>query len=146
LINSGNPNNYIKTQCFGVPTAPDQAFFDANCDPAPPTLGAALAPGDLRCFNLQGNSGRNIAIGPGTTEVDFSVFKNNYIRKISENFNVQFRAEMFNVLNHANFAPPVTPDNTDIFDASGAPTGVAGLLSRTSTTAREIQFAIKVIF
>jgi hypothetical protein len=146
LTNSGNPNNYIKTQCFAVPVAPDQAFFNANCDPAPPSLGAALLPGDLRCFNLKGNSGRNIVIGPGTTEVDFSVFKNNYIRKISENFNVQFRAEMFNVLNHANFAPPVTPDNTDIFDATGAPTGVAGLLSRTSTTAREIQFAIKVIF
>ncbi len=144
--NPGNPNSYIKTECFSVPVAPDQAFFDANCDPAPPTLGAPLAPGDLRCFNLKGNSGRNIAIGPGTTEVDFSVFKNNYIRKISENFNVQFRAEMFNVLNHANFAPPVTPDNTDIFDATGAPTGVAGVLSRTSTTAREIQFAIKIIF
>ena len=147
LTNPGNPNNYFKAnQCFAVPTAPNQAFFDANCDPAPPTLGAALAPGDLRCFNLKGNSGRNIAIGPGTTEVDFSVFKNNYIRKISENFNVQLRAEMFNVFNHANFAPPVTPDNTDVFDASGAPTGVAGLLTRTSTTAREIQFAIKVIF
>ena len=146
LTNSGNPNNYIKTQCFNVPVAPDQAFFDANCDPAPPTLGVALAPGDFRCFNLKGNSGRNIAIGPGTREVDFSVFKNNYIRKISENFNVQFRAEMFNVFNHANFAPPVTPDNTDIFDATGTPTGVAGLLTRTSTTAREIQFAIKVIF
>ena len=146
VTNAGNPNAYVKTQCFSVPVAPDQAFFDANCDPAPPTLGAALAPGDLRCFNLKGNSGRNIAIGPGTTEIDFSVFKNNYIRKISENFNVQFRAEMFNVFNHANFAPPVTPDNTDIFDATGAPTGVAGLLTRTSTTAREIQFAIKIIF
>jgi hypothetical protein len=146
LTNSGNPNNYIKTQCFAVPTAPNQAFFDANCDPAPPNLDAPLAPGDLRCFNLRGNAGRNILIGPGTTEVDFSVFKNNYIRKISENFNVQFRAEMFNVLNHANFAPPVTPDNSDIFDATGTPTGVAGLLTRTSTTAREIQFAIKVIF
>jgi hypothetical protein len=59
---------------------------------------------------------------------------------------VQFRAEIFNILNHANFAPPVTPDNSDIFDASGAPTGVAGLLTRTTTTAREIQFALKVIF
>ena len=147
LTNPGNPNTYFKAnQCFAVPTAPDQAFFDANCDPAPPTLGVALAPGDLRCFNLRGNAGRNILIGPGTTEVDFSVFKNNYIRKISENFNVQFRAEMFNVLNHANFAPPVTPDNTDVFDATGTSTGVAGLLTRTSTTAREIQFAIKVIF
>jgi len=152
LTNPGNSNNYIKTQCFSVPVAPSQAFFDANCDPFPPTLQPSdptlppvAAPG-LQCFNLKGNAGRNILTGPGTTEVDFSVFKNNYIRKISENFNVQFRAEMFNVFNHANFAPPVTPDNTDIFDATGAPTGVAGLLNRTSTTAREIQFAIKVIF
>ena len=146
LTNSGNPNNYIKTQCFAVPVAPSQAFFDANCDPAPPTVGAALPPGDLRCFNLKGNAGRNILISPGLLETDFSVFKNNYIRKISETFNIQFRAEMFNVFNHANFAPPVTPDNTDIFNSAGDPTGVAGRLTRTTTTAREIQFALKVIF
>ena len=36
------------------------------------------------------------------------------------------------------------PNNTDIFDSSGAPTGVAGLLTSTTTTAREIQFALKV--
>jgi Carboxypeptidase regulatory-like domain/TonB-dependent Receptor Plug Domain len=146
LTNPGNPNAYIKTQCFAVPVAPSQAFFDANCDPAPPSLGAALAPGDLRCFNLKGNAGRNILISPGLIETDFSVFKNNYIRKISETFNVQFRAEMFNIFNRANFAPPVTPDNTDIFLGDGTPTGVAGKLTRTTTTAREIQFALKVIF
>ena len=138
LTNPGNPNNYIKTQCFAVPTAPDMAFFTANCDP-----NTSVFP---QCFNLRGNAGRNILIGPGVTNLDFSIFKNNYIRKISENFNIQFRAEIFNLLNHANFAPPTTPDNTDIFDSSGAPTGVAGLLSRTTTTAREIQFAVKIIF
>jgi hypothetical protein len=53
---------------------------------------------------------------------------------------------MFNILNHPNFAPPVTPDNTDIFDGTGASTGVTGLLTKTTTTAREIQFAVKVIF
>jgi hypothetical protein len=74
------------------------------------------------------------------------VFKNNYIRRISENFNVQFRAEIFNLFNRANFAPPTLPDNTDIFDSTGAPTGVAGLLSSTVTTAREIQFALKIIW
>ena len=47
------------------------------------------------------------------------MFKNNYIKKISENFNVQFRAEIFNILNHANFARPSTPTNTDIFDGTG---------------------------
>jgi len=85
-------------------------------------------------------------IGPGLTELDFSVFKNNYIRRISERFNVQFRAEMFNVLNHANFAPPTSQTNTDIFDGTGALLPTAGVLTKTTTTAREIQFAVKVIF
>jgi hypothetical protein len=146
LTNPGNPNNYIKTQCFAVPTAPSQAFWNANCDPAPPSLGAPLAPGDLRCFNLRGNAGRNILIGPGVTSLDFSVFKNNYIKRISEKFNIQFRAEMFNILNHPNFAPPSNPTNTDIFDGTGTLNQVAGLLNRRTTTAREIQFAVKVIF
>ncbi len=144
LTNPGNPNNYIKTNCFSVPTAPNLAFWQANCDPVPISTGAPV-PYPL-CFNLRGNAGRNIITGPGVTELDFSLFKNNYIRSISERFNVQFRAEFFNILNHPNFAPPTMPDNTDIFDGTGTPTGVAGLLSRTTTTAREIQFAIKVIF
>ena len=138
LINPGNPNSYIKTQCFAVATAPSAAFYTANCDP---TFGTFP-----QCFNLRGNSGRNILTGPGTSNLDFSVFKNNSIKRISESFNVQFRAEFFNILNRANFAVPVTPDNTDIFDSSGASTGVAGLLTSTSTTAREIQFALKLIW
>jgi Carboxypeptidase regulatory-like domain/TonB dependent receptor/TonB-dependent Receptor Plug Domain len=138
LINPGNPNNYIKTQCFAVPTASSLAFYSANCDPAFGTF--------PQCFNLRGNAGRNILTGPGTSNLDFSVIKNNYLKRISESFNVQFRAEFFNILNRANFSVPVTPDNTDIFDSTGTATGVAGLLTSTSTTAREIQFALKLIW
>jgi hypothetical protein len=155
LTNPGNSNNYVKTQCFAVPTWPgDMNSWAANCDPAPPnaqpTPGPPLQPPFLTsfptCFNLRGNAGRNILIGPGVTELDFSLFKNNYIRSISENFNIQFRAELFNILNHPNLAPPANPTNTDIFDGTGTLNPTAGLLSRTTTTAREIQFAIKVIF
>lgn len=138
LINPANPNNYIKTRCFAVPTAPSAAYYATNCDPSFGTF--------PQCFNLRGNAGRNILIGPGIANLDFSVFKNNYIRRISENFNVQFRAELFNVLNRANFAVPVTPDHTDIFDSTGTPTGVAGLLTSTTTDSREIQLALKVIW
>jgi hypothetical protein len=155
-VNPGNPTAYIKTQCFGVPVAPNQAFFDANCDPAPPTFttptnNVPLPPGDLRCFNLRGNAGRNTLIGPGVESLDFSIFKNNKIRRISENFNVQFRVEMFNILNHPNFAPPGPGDgNTDIFapngDSGAPPNGTAGALVRTTIAERQIQFAIKVIF
>jgi hypothetical protein len=136
---------YVNPNCFAMPTAPNQAFWTANCDPAPPTFGGPLPLGDLRCFNLGGNPGRNILVGPGISVVDFSVFKNNNIKRISETFNVQFRVEFFNILNHANFAVPVTPDNTDMFDSSGTIlTGVAGLLTSTSTDPREIQFALKL--
>jgi hypothetical protein len=138
LTNPGNPNNYIKTQCFAVPTAPSAAFWTANCDPAFGTIT------NLQCFNLRGNAGRNILIGPGINELDFSVFKNNYIRRISEIFNVQFRAEFFNILNRANFDAPVA--NNAIFDSSGAAVSTAGLITSTSTTAREIQLALKVIW
>jgi hypothetical protein len=138
LVNPGNFTNYIKTECFAVPTAPSLAFYQANCDPSFGTF--------PQCFNLRGNAGRNIMIGPGTSALDFSVFKNNAIRKISESFNIQFRAEFFNILNRPNFAVPVMPDNTDIFDSSGGPTGAAGLLTSTTTTSREIQFALKVVW
>ena len=136
LTNPGNPNGYIKTQCFSIPAAPDMAFWQANC----------VGPAFPQCFNLRGNAGRNILIGPGLTSLDFSLFKNNYIKKISEKFNVQFRAEIFNILNHANFAPPSTPTNTDIFDGTGTMSSGAGVLTSTTTTAREIQFAVKVVF
>jgi hypothetical protein len=144
LTNPGNPNHYIKTECFAVPTAPNLAFWNQYCDPLPPSVGAPVA--FPLCYNLRGNSGRNTLIGPGVSELDFSLFKNNYIKRISERFNVQFRAEIFNILNHVNFAPPSTPTNTDIFDGSGSVNTVAGQLTRTTTTAREVQFAVKVIF
>jgi hypothetical protein len=138
LVNPGNSNNYIKTQCFAVPTAPSLAFYNANCDSSLGTY--------PQCFNLRGNAGRNILIGPGLANLDISIFKNFPIKKISEGSNVQFRTEFFNILNRANFAVPIAPDNTDIFDSTGAPTGVAGQLTSTTTTAREIQFALKVVW
>jgi hypothetical protein len=145
LINPGNPTHYIKTECFGIPSAPSNAFWQANCDPHPPGV---PSPGAVypECFNLRGNAGRNILTGPGLSNLDFSVFKNNPIERISETFNVQFRAEFFNILNRTNFAVPSSPSNTDIFDSTGAPNGAAGLLSSTTTTSRQIQFAIKVIW
>ncbi len=118
LVNAGNATNYIKTECFALPT------------PA----------------NLRGNAGRNILIGPGLAVFDFSVVKNTRLPKISESSSVQFRAEFFNLFNRANFSPPAAPTNTDIFDASGARNGAAGLVTSTATTARDIQFALKVIW
>jgi hypothetical protein len=164
LTNPGNPNHYVKNECFSVPTAPDPSFWATNCDPAPPSLGYGFNPanpGDATwsglngnpaptwlppyaCFNLRGSAGRNLLTGPGITNLDFSVFKNNSIKRISENFNVQFRAEFFNAMNHANFGvPPIALLYTDIFDGTGAPQSTAGVITSTTTPGREIQFALK---
>ena len=111
LVNPGNPNNYVNTACFGLPLAP--AGLEAQCTPF--SSGAVVLLGT--CKNLIGNVGRNSVIGPGLVNFDFSLFKNNYIRRISESFNVQFRAEFFNVFNKANFAVPT--DNSHFFDQNG---------------------------
>ena len=79
--------------------------------------------------------------------LDFSVFKNNSIKRISESLNVQFRAEFFNVLNRANFAlPPIALFRTDVFDPSGTLSPTAGALNATATPGREIQFALKFVW
>jgi hypothetical protein len=133
-VNPGNPNNYIKLNCFAVPMAtPDIA---AQCTPF------SAVPGS--CANLMGNAGRNTVVGPGLATFDFSLFKNNYIKRISENFNAQFRAEFFNILNRPNFETPF--HNEKLFDSNGVPIGGAGAVDSTSTTAREIQFALKLIW
>ncbi len=81
--------------------------------------------------------------------MDFSLFKNNYIRKISETFNLQFRAEFFNILNRTNFAPPAAA-NLNPFNSNGTPNvGGAngfGILTSTQVPNRQIQFALKLIW
>ena len=83
-------------------------------------------------------------IGPGLVNLDSSLLKNNHIKRISDTFNVQFRAEFFNIVNRANFAPPL--DNKNVFDSSGNPIGNAGLITSTQTSSRQIQLALKLIW
>jgi hypothetical protein len=116
LVNPGNPLGYIKTQCFAFPN-PSTRFGDA---------------------------GRNILIGPGIIVMDSSLFRN--IGGL-EKFHAQFRAEFFNVLNHPNFASPVvSTNNTSLFGANGAPISSAGVLTSTTTSSRQIQFGLKLIW
>jgi hypothetical protein len=145
--NPRNPNNYIKTKCFSIPSAPSMAFWTANCDPTPPIgpKGALVAVPFPQCFNLRGNVGRNILRGPGLINLDTSLFKNNPIPRISESFNAQFRFEVFNVLNRANFQLPVIT-NDNIFTASGGLDPNGGVITSTVTTSRQLQLALKIIW
>jgi hypothetical protein len=81
--------------------------------------------------------------------MDFSVHKIFPITRISEQFNIQFRAEIFDIFNHANFNPPQPNSgdtNSALLDASGAYLGVGNITSvaNLQTPAREIQFALKI--
>jgi hypothetical protein len=85
-----------------------------------------------------GNLGRDTLIGPGLATWDMSLLKTTPVR---ENMNLQFRAECFNLLNRANFNTP----NAVVFTPSGvSPT--AGLITSTSTTSRQIQFGLKLLW
>ena len=107
----GNPNQWFNPQAFLAPP-PNSGFY--------------------------GNLGRDTYIGPGLATWDFSVLKDT---QIHEQWRLQFRAEIFNLLNRANFNTP----NLIVFTPSGV-SGTAGAITSTSTTARQVQFALKVLW
>jgi hypothetical protein len=85
-----------------------------------------------------GNSGRGMFRGPGQWNADMSVFKD---FRLSERFNLQWRTEFFNILNHANFALG-TDTNTRLSMESPS----FGQITGTSVNARLIQFALRLSF
>jgi len=140
---TGNVTAYVNLNCFTPPTAPAQ--FASLCNTNGFSGASSLAPsGQVYCANLFGNAGRNQLVGPRLFDLDFSVFKNIPITRISEAFSVQFRAEFFNVLNHPNFLPPL--DNNTIFNADGSAVSSAGAIDSTSTDPRQIQFGVRVLW
>lgn len=107
----GNPNQWFDPNAFLRPPA-NSGFY-----------------GDL---------GRDTLIGPGLATWDFSALKET---SIHERLSLQFRAEIFNLLNRANFNTP----NLIVFTPSGV-SGTAGAITSTSTTSRQVQFGLKLIW
>jgi len=86
-----------------------------------------------------GNLGRNAIVGPNFNNTDVSIIKNTYFRDV---LRVQFRAEVFDVFNHANFGRPGNTVGTPSFGGISStrfPTGESG-------SSRQIQFALKFEF
>ena len=102
-------------------------WFDPNAFlPPPPNSG------------FYGDLGRDTLIGPGLATWDFSTLKET---PIYERIKLQFRAEIFNLLNRANFNTP----NLIVFTPSGV-SGTAGAITSTSTSSRQVQFGLKLIW
>jgi hypothetical protein len=116
-VNPGNVAHYIRLSCFAAPTPSTRL----------------------------GDSGRNAARGPGLATWDASLFKNIPVPRLSDTFHLQFRFEMFNALNRANFDPP-TSTSSQLFTQTLTPIASAGNLTSTSTTSRQLQFGLKVLW
>jgi hypothetical protein len=116
LTNPGNPNGYINLACYSFPQ---------------PT-------------NLLGNAGRNSIVGPGLAELDYSIKRSFPLRFWSETARLQFRTEMFNLLNRANFQPPL-PNNL-LLNTKGALLATAGVINSTASTSRQIQLALRLVW
>jgi len=130
--NTGDTRNPVRpyvNPAFAGPVIlnnPNQ-WFNPNAFLAPPNSSGFF-----------GNLGRDTLIGPGVATCDFSLLKDTPIR---ERARVQFRAEFFNILNHANSNTP----NAVAFTPTGvSPT--AGVITSTSTTSRQIQFGLKLLW
>ncbi len=150
--------NPILTLATGMPFTPETSFNrsrDLNSREADrpdlipgrsdnPVLGGPDLYFDPSVFALtpagfRGNLGRSTFRAPGVSNVDLGLVK---AFVVSENVNVDFRTEVFNLLNRANFGTP----RTNVFTGSGKIRGNVGVIEDTVTRSRQAQFALKRIF
>ena len=114
---------------------------------------------DPCAFTLQpagflGDAGRNILRGPGVANIDFSLTKDTPLPFLGESGKLQFRADIFNILNHANFTTPElggSPGNSAGIVFAGRtngelPLATAGNIPSTSTASRQIQLSLRIVF
>ena len=146
---SGNPFNVttgIATHTFrGSAARPDLV---PGCDPM--RIESSVDRWyDPACFTLPpvgvlGNFGRNVLNGPRYLTVDAALLKT---VDLPNGRTIQFRGEVFNVLNRANFA---LPSGAVFIQGAVAGTGVinpnAGRITSTRTTSRQMQLAVKFVF
>jgi Carboxypeptidase regulatory-like domain/TonB dependent receptor len=91
-----------------------------------------LQPDPLGRFEVFGDEGRNVVDGPGYVNWDFSAFKN---IRLTESKELQFRGELFNILNHTNFRLPVSDIESPTFGQI-----------QSDVSPRVIQVALKFLF
>ena len=149
----------IQTLQSGLPFTPQLSYNPSNDgdtrNPVRPSWnpnfsGPVITGGPNQYFNpnafspplpgTYGNVGRNVLQGPSLTETDISLTRT---FPFSEQLNLQFRSEFFNIFNHTNFNVP----NPVVFaSATGGPSPTAGVITAATTTSRQIQFGLKLMW
>jgi hypothetical protein len=134
------------------PVQEQRASWAPDCNPSNAIVGQGTQWFKPSCFALPavgtlGNVGRNSLNGPRLFDVDMALLKET---KLSEQFNLQFRVEAFNLFNEANLAMVGKPGNLAVFsqgpNGTGIPNPNAGQMSVTATSSRQMQFAIRLLF
>ncbi len=139
----------------GTPLGTQQLYFDPCAFYLPGTNPANLT-STFTPTGLLGDVGRDSLYGPGMNNVDFSIIKDTPL-KFREGAALEFRAEFFDIANHPNFASPGIANSNVAgiaLGTSNTPPVSAGVLSQstspgsasTTTAAREIQLALKLLF
>jgi hypothetical protein len=149
----------IETVQSGLPFTPQLSYNPSNDgdtrNPVRPSLnpiftGPIILGGPGRYFdpnafiaplaNTYGNAPRNFLVGPGLVETDFSLAKKFLF---TERYNLQFRAELFNIFNHTNFN---NPNPVVLTSATSGTSPTAGVITSTSTSSRQVQFGLKLLW
>ena len=121
-VNFASSTNRPDQRCNGRRDGTNlQEFFDTSCYDNPVT-------GEL------GNASRTPLYGPGFVNTDFSAVK--IFQLPREGMHLEFRAEFFNLFNHAQFFTPGQDKSASDF----------GVISRTVNNPRLVQFALKFSF
>lgn len=149
----------IETIQSGLPFTPQLSYNPSNDgdtrNPVRPSInpnftGPVILAGPNQYFNpnafiqplagTYGNVGRNTLQAPGLVSTDIAVARK---FALSERLNLQFRAEIFNLFNHTNFNAP----NPVVYAAAtGGPSPTAGVITSTSTSSRQVQFGLKLLW
>jgi hypothetical protein len=103
------------------------SYFNPEVFCAPPAIGDGFDFGTLE---------RGVVRGPDQKNVDIAFIKRTRVGGLSEDADVEFRVEIFNVFNTVNFANPGT----------SFPSATFGRISATSVTPRIMQLAVKYSF
>jgi hypothetical protein len=145
----GASPSYINVNCYRFPTVSVSSPLANQCgtfsDGSVNENAGTPPAGQIWCPNLLGNAGRNTLKGPRFVNLDFSATKDFPVHRISEQFKVQFRAEIFNILNHSNFVAPEPLNGAGIFDDTGAVI-TNGEMDALASQPRDVQFALKIIW
>ena len=112
-------------------------FFNPNAFSAP-------------AYGTVGNAPRDGLVGPGFADWDLSLLKST---QFTERTRLQFRAELFNILNHTNLSLPNEvvysagpTQGTTANQTAAATFGSPGVVSATANTSRQIQLGLKLLF